>query len=86
MKHSRVKDLLLAYKAQDMGGVSKYLSDPELQIDPDSWVGKMKRLFDAHQYMSMEAEIASVTFILNLNNENGTENIGTNNSGQGSEN
>ena len=47
MKEARVNDLLNAYRSHGMTGVARYLSDEELKIEENSWVGKMKRLFDS---------------------------------------
>jgi len=84
MKEARVNDLLDAYRSHGMTGVARYLSDEELQIKKNSWVGKMKRLLDSHNWGSMEAEIASLVYMFNLNNQNGRKNIGADNSGEGS--
>jgi len=84
MKEARVNDLLNAYRSHGMAGVARYLSDEELKIEENSWVGKMKRLLDSQNWGSMEAEIASLINMFNLNNQDGRKNIGTDNSGEGS--
>lgn len=65
-KHARVKDILEAYSIKGLEGVSKYLLDEDLIIDPISWSGKMKRLLDSQNLESMEAEIASILFTFKL--------------------
>lgn len=65
-KHARVKDLLEAYDIKGMAGVSKYLTDEDLILDPSTWTGKMKRLLDSKNFGSMEAEIASILFTFKL--------------------
>lgn len=75
MKRGRVNDLLLAYKNNDMLGVKAYLEDSNIIIEDYSWVGKMKRLLDSKKIISMEAEIASLFFIFNLTDKNGTKNL-----------
>lgn len=69
-KYPRVKEVLNAYSKNGMGGVSKYLLNEDLIIDPNTWVGKMKRLLDSKSLSSMEAEIASILFIFKLNEKN----------------
>ena len=85
MKYSRVKDILLAYEIGGMVQVARHLSDPELQIEEGTWTSKMKKLLDSNNWRSMEAEIASLLFIFNLNNENGPKDIvGGSDPGEGS--
>lgn len=64
-KRPRVRELLEFYKKSGLSGVSLYLNS-DLEIDPDTWVGKQKKLLDNKNYGSMEAEIASVLFIMEL--------------------
>lgn len=65
-KHARVKDILEAYETKGMSGVSRYLNDGDLILDPSTWSGKMKRLLDSKNFGSMEAEIASLLFTFKL--------------------
>jgi len=65
-KHARVKDILEAYSNKGMAAVARYLSDEDLIIEPETWVAKMKKLLDSHNWMSMEAEIASILFTFKL--------------------
>lgn len=73
MKHPRVKDILIAYKFGGIAKVAGYLTDPDLKIEEGTWTFKMKTLLESKKIGSMEAEIASLLFIFNLTNENGTE-------------
>jgi hypothetical protein len=65
-KNARVKDILEAYDAKGLLGVSRYLEDPNIIIDPSTWSGKMERLLKTKSYRSMEAEIASILFTFKL--------------------
>lgn len=65
-KYARVKDILEAYSIKGMAAVARYLSDEDLIIEPDTWSAKMKRLLDSQNWMSMEAEIASMLFTFKL--------------------
>ena len=86
MKHARVKDVLISYQTGGMVQVARYLSDPELKIDENTWEWKMKKLLESENWRSMEAEIASLLFTFKLTEENGRENtIGRGNTGEGSE-
>ncbi|HRT03646.1 MAG TPA: hypothetical protein P5513_06885 [Candidatus Diapherotrites archaeon] len=82
MKEGKIIDLLKEYYSHGMAGVARYLSDNNIKIYENSWVGKMKRLFESKNWMSMEAEIASLIYILNLTNENERGNIESDNSGE----
>jgi len=53
-KRPRVRELLEFYKKSGLSGVSLYLNS-DLEIDPDTWVGKQKKLLDNKNYGSMEA-------------------------------
>lgn len=83
MKYSRVKDLINAYIDYGMVGVARYLSDDDLVIEEGSWIEKMKKLLDSKNWISMEAEIAIVSFKFNLTEENGSKNIRRDKSGEG---
>jgi hypothetical protein len=86
MKHARVKDILISYQTGGMVQVARYLSDPEIEIEENTWEWKMKKLLDSHNWGSMEAEIASLLFTFKLTEEDGPENtIGKGNTGEGSE-
>jgi len=65
-KHARVKDILDAYSEKGMMGVSRYLMDEEIIVDPSTWSGKMKKLLETKSFGSMEAEIASILFTFKL--------------------
>lgn len=85
MKHARVKDVLIAYQTGGMVQVARYLSDPELKIEENTWEWKMKNLLESHNWRSMEAEIASLLFTFKLTEENGRENTIGSDTGEGSE-
>ena len=65
-KHARVKDILACYRSGGMVSVARYLSDDDLIITEDTWEHKMKRLLESRNWQSMEAEIASLSYIFNL--------------------
>ena len=65
-KHARVKDILDVYSIKGLIGVSKYLMDDEIIVDPSTWSGKMKKLLETKNFGSMEAEIASILFTFKL--------------------
>lgn len=85
MKYGRVKDLISAYIDYGMVGVARYLSDEDMVIERGSWIEKMKKLLDSKNWISMEAEIATVSFKFNLIDENGSKNIRRDKPGEGSE-
>ena len=85
MKHARVKDILISYQTGGMVQVARYLSDPDLKIEENTWEWKMKNLLESENWRSMEAEIASLLFTFKLTEENGRENtIGRSDTGEGS--
>ena len=85
MIHARVKDILIAYQTGGMVQVARYLSNPEVKIEEDTWEWKMKKLLESNNWRSMEAEIASLLFTFKLTEENGREDtIGQGDPGEGS--
>jgi len=64
--YPRVKDVLIVYNTSGIEGVSKYLHDDSLTIDPSTWIGKIKRLIKEKKIYSVEAEIASMLFTFKL--------------------
>ena len=70
-RHARVKDILAIYRSSGMVGVARYLSDDDIIIAPDTFEHKMKKLLDSNNWASMEAEIASLSYIFNLSEADG---------------
>jgi len=73
MKGARVKDILISYQVGGMVQVARYLSDPELKIEENTWEWKMKNLLESNNWRSMEAEIASLLFTFKLTDDHGPE-------------
>jgi len=65
-QHARVKDILSIYRSGGMVAVARYLSDEDIIITEDTWEHKLKKLLDSNNWASMEAEIASLSYIFNL--------------------
>jgi Trk K+ transport system NAD-binding subunit len=65
-RHARVKDILACYRSGGMVSVARYLSADNIIITEDTWEHKMKKLLDSNNWASMEAEIASLSYIFNL--------------------
>jgi len=52
MKESRVKDIIKIYTTGNLLAVNKYLSDPDIIVDPSTWAGSIKRLIEEKQFIS----------------------------------
>ena len=83
-KHARVKDIASIYRSGGMVSVARYLSDEDLIITENTWEHKLKKLLDSNNWASMEAEIASLSYIFNLSSIDG-RNSSNESTDQGSE-
>ena len=52
MKEPRVKDIIKAYNDLNLKGVYEYLTQTDMNIDPSTWAGSVKRLIEEKQFIS----------------------------------
>jgi hypothetical protein len=62
MKEPRVKELILAYKKNNLKGVYEYLTQEGMVVDPSTWSGRIKKLIDAELYLTAKEEIELIGY------------------------
>jgi len=75
---SRVKDIIEIYDKGNIAGVTAYLFQPGMIIDPNTWAGKIKNLLNQKLYITAAIEIETIKykFIKNINEDEDGENAG----------
>jgi len=67
MKRPRVKDVLHNYQLGGIKQVENYLGQPDLIIDPSTWVGNIQKLLKNANTISVSAEIELIINEFNFN-------------------
>jgi hypothetical protein len=65
MKEPRVKQIIEAYKAGSIEKVYKYLTQPDMVVDPSTWAGNIKRLIEDEKILTVKEfiELTAYKFI-----------------------
>lgn len=67
MKQPRVKDIVNIYSTQNILGVKQYLNQEDMDIDPSTWCGYIKKLINDKEYITAKATIELVAYkLLNI--------------------
>ena len=53
----RVRNVINEYEKNNLGGVYKYLSQPQMTVDPSTWCGQIKKSIEENHVISVLAEI-----------------------------
>lgn len=61
-KTPRVKTIIEKYKKGDINEVNKYLSEPNMIIDPSTWAGQIKKLIENRQYITAQQMIELIAY------------------------
>ena len=62
MKQPRVKELIEEYQRDNLRGVYLYLTQKDMNVDPDTWCGNIKTLIENKQFITAQQEIELIAY------------------------
>jgi len=62
MKEPRVKELVEHYQSDSLRGVYLYLTQKDMNVDPNTWCGNIKTLIENKQFITAQQEIELIGY------------------------
>ncbi len=74
MKEPRVIELIKNYQQGNLRQVIEDLSQPDMVVDPNTWIGQVKKLLEEEEFFSAKALIETTAYKFVKINKNYEEN------------